>query len=57
VDLERAKTLLYNAICLLVDKTLEEDEIFVEWMWILCEELGTTPTELKEYGVDFDEMF
>jgi hypothetical protein len=57
MDLEREKILLYNAISLLADRTLGDDELFVDWMWGVCEELGTTPTELKEYGVDFDEMF
>lgn len=57
MDLERAKVLLYNAISLLADKTLGDDELFVDWMWDVCNELGTTPTELEEYGVDFDEMF
>ena len=53
----RLKTLLYNAISLLADKTLGEDDLFVEWMLELCDELGTTPTELKEFGIDFDKMF
>ena len=53
----RLKILLHNAISLLADKTIGPDDLFVDWMWELCEELGTTPEELKQFGVDFDDMF
>lgn len=54
---ERLKVLLYNAMVLLADRTIGEDDMFVEWLLIVCDEMGTTPTELKEFGVDFDNMF
>jgi hypothetical protein len=55
--MQRLEMLLYNAITLLADRTIGEDDSFVEWMLELCDELGTTPTELKELGTDFDTMF
>ena len=54
---ERLKVLLYNAMVLLADKTIGEDDMFADWLWEICEAMGTTPTELKMLGVDFDEMF
>ena len=53
---ERISILLYNAISLLMDQLTDEDT-FVDSMWEICDKLGTTPTELKEWGIDFDEMF
>ena len=53
---ERISILLYNAISLLMDQFTDEDT-FVDSMWEICDKLGTTPTELKELGIDFDEMF
>ena len=53
---ERISILLYNAVSLLMDQLTDEDT-FVDSMWEICDKLGTTPTELKELGIDFDEMF
>lgn len=53
---ERISILLYNAVSLLMDKLTDKDT-FVDSMWEICDKLGTTPTELKKLGVDFDEMF
>lgn len=54
---KRLEILLYNSISLLVDKTIKDDDLFVDWVFELCDELGTTPTELKQFGIDFDEIF
>lgn len=54
---KRLEILLHNAISLLADKTIMEDDLFVDWVWDLCDKLGTTPTELKQFGIDFEQMF
>ena len=54
---ERLKVLLYNAMVLLADRTIGEDDMFADWLWEICNAMGTTPTELKKFGVDFDNMF
>lgn len=51
---ERLKTLLYNAVSLLADKTIGDDDLFVDWLWEVCDELGTTPTELEQFGICFE---
>ena len=47
---ERVRTLLYNAITLLVDETLEQYDSEEEWKEMMCNELCCTIEELKEYG-------
>ncbi len=52
-DNARLKTLLYNAITLLVDETLDsyvDEDRPTEWLDMMCRELGCTLSELKEYG-------
>lgn len=46
---ERLKTLLYNAISLLLEKTCEEYDNIEEWLNMLTKELGCSLSELKEY--------
>ena len=52
----RLKILLHNAISLLADKTLGADDSPIDWIWELCDELGTTSTELEQFGINFDDM-
>lgn len=50
---ERLKTLLYNAISMIIDETLEDyldEDRSTEWLDMMCRELGCTLSELKEYG-------
>jgi hypothetical protein len=53
----RLKILLHNAISLLADKTLGADDSPIDWIWELCDELGTTSTELEQFGIDFGDMY
>lgn len=46
---ERLKTLLYNAVSLLVDETYEQYDDVDEWKNMLYNELDTTEEELKKY--------
>ena len=50
---ERLKTLLYNAISMIIDETLEDyldEDRSTEWLDMMCRELVCTLSELKEYG-------
>lgn len=47
--IKRLEVLLYNAISLLVEKS----HIYTDWIY---DELGTTPTELQQYGIDIEEF-
>ena len=47
---ERLKKLLYNAISLLVDETLEQYDNEEDWKDMMCNELECTKEELKKYG-------
>lgn len=47
----RLKTLLYNAIDLLIDETFEQYEDDNEWFKMIQNELGCTAEELQEYGI------
>ena len=50
---ERLKTLLYNAISMIIDETLNDyldEDRSTEWLDMMCRELGCTLSELKEYG-------
>lgn len=53
---DRLLTLLHSALNMLVDKAIEDDELIVEGKLTILEELGTTNTELKYLGIDFDEI-
>ena len=48
---ERLKTLLYNAISLLVNETYEQYDDVEEWKAMLENELGCTFEELKQLGI------
>lgn len=50
---KRLKTLLYNAISLLVDETYErysDEDMATEWVDMMTGELGCSLSELEEYG-------
>lgn len=50
---ERLKTLLYNAISMVINETLDaylDEDMAIEWLDMMCRELGCTLSELKEYG-------
>jgi hypothetical protein len=47
---ERVERLLYEAISLLVDKTLDQYDDEEEWKDMMCNELGCTREELQKYG-------
>ena len=48
--------LLYNAISLLVDETIEEFDDTDEWLEWICDELDCTEEELKEFGIDREKL-
>lgn len=48
---DRVKTILYNAISLLIDETFEQYDDSKEWFAMLQTELGCTKEELEEYGI------
>ena len=50
---ERLKTLLYNAISLLTDETLEQYDDKEDWKEMIYNELVTTKEELLDFGVIF----
>ncbi len=50
-DTGRVKTLLYNALTLLIDETFEQYDDNQEWFEMIFNELGTTEEELKELGI------
>ena len=50
---KRLKTLLYNAISLLINETYEsyaDEDRKTEWFDMMTRELGCSLSELKEYG-------
>lgn len=47
---ERTELLLYNAISLLIDETLDQYDDEEEWKDMMCNELGCTREELQKYG-------
>lgn len=47
----RLETLLYNAICLLIDETFEQYDDNNEWLEMIQNELGCTIEELEGYGI------
>lgn len=48
---DRLKTILYNAISLLIDETFEQYDDETEWFEMLQNELGCTREELEQYGI------
>ena len=49
--MERIKTLLYNAISLLIDETFEQYDDSEEWFAMVLNELDCTKEELEQYGI------
>lgn len=49
--MERIKTILYNAISLLIDETFEQYDDEQEWFDMLLNELDCTKEELEQYGI------
>ena len=47
----RLKTILYNAISLLIDETFEQYDNEEEWFEMIQNELGCTKEELEQYGI------
>ena len=54
---ERLKTLLYNAISLLTDETLEQYDDKEDWKEMIYNELVTTKEELLDFRVIFFFFF
>ena len=52
----RMNLLLYNAISLLVDETIEEFDDTDDWFEWICDELDCTEEELKEFGIDREKL-
>ena len=48
---DRLKTILYNAISLLIDETFEQYDNGEEWFEMIQNELGCTKEELEQYGI------
>lgn len=48
---DRLKTILYNAISLLIDETFEQYDDKTEWFKMLQNELGCTKEEFEQYGI------
>lgn len=50
------KVLLFNAISLLVDETIEKFDNTAEWFEWICEELGCTERELESLGISTEAL-
>lgn len=48
---DRLKTILYNAISLLIDETFEQYDNEEEWFEMIQNELWCTKEELEQYGI------
>ena len=48
---DRLKTILYNAISLLIDETFEQYDNEEEWFEMIQNELRCTKEELEQYGI------
>ncbi len=48
---KRLRTVLYNAVSLLIDETFEQYDDSEEWFAMLQNELGSTKEELEELGI------
>lgn len=51
VEQDRCKTVLYNAISLLIDETFEQYDDSEEWFTMVMNNLDTTKEELEELGI------
>lgn len=51
ITMERIKTILYNAISLLIDETFEQYDDSEEWFTMLLNELACTKEDLEQYGI------
>lgn len=54
--MKRLKILLFNAISLLVDETIESFDNTEDWFVWICDELDCTEEELKELGVSKESL-
>ena len=50
--MERLRVLFHNAINILMDETLECYQSDEEWLSAILYKLGTSKTELKEFGIE-----
>lgn len=50
--MERLRVLFHNAIDMLMDETLEYYQSDEEWLSVILYKLGTSKTELKEFGIE-----
>ena len=48
---KRLRTVLYNAVSLLIEETFEQYDDSEEWFAMLQNELGSTKEELEELGI------
>jgi len=55
-DVARIVTILSNALEMLIDRDIEEDNLVAEAKQIYLDELGTTREELIALGIDWDNM-
>lgn len=49
--------LLFNAISLLVDETIEEFDNTDDWFEWICNELDCTEEILKKFGIDREKLY
>lgn len=52
----KIEVILYNALSLLADETYEPFESADKWMYWVCNNLGCTEADLKEYGIDRENL-
>lgn len=55
-NVARIVTILNNALEMLIDRDIEEDNLIAEAKQIYLDELGTTREELIALGIDWDNM-
>ncbi len=55
-DVSRITTILSNALEMLIDRDIEEDNLIAEAKQTYLDELGTTREELIALGIDWDNM-
>ena len=48
---KRLRTLLYNAICLLIAENFKQYHDSEEWFRMILNELGCSAEELEKYGI------
>lgn len=52
----KIEVILFNALSLLADETYEPFKSANEWMYWVCNNLGCTEADLKEYGIDRENL-